>query len=416
MMSVSLLLSGLLGCAWDESAGLYGFDATTSEDQVNALDVSWEQDPPGVSRLHVVQGGRTWTSDWSGAGWEHSQRVAGLRADEDVELQVETLESLFGDVHLARTEPLPSWVPELRVSGRASQGLAVPVLDSSGESVALYLDSEGQIVGYGGRGLPQLTALESTGAGTLAGIGDGHMVRVDEQLCLQIESVPGAHHDLGVAPDGRVAWLSLGTEAGVDREWVMIRDQDGDRLMFDRSEHYQELGLFHQEGDGDVQTSHFNSVSWDPWREAWLVSWGSPTGMMWLDDAGNILDVQDFRGEVGHGIEAPAYVELTHEVTPTPTGVMVMANVVEGQDCSQVLELQFQGDVLHQIDQYEGDCQQIFAIGGVRSLGHTETVVTWSTAGLLEVLDGPDRVMEVRLPFGYGFGYASPLEEPFQGR
>jgi hypothetical protein len=411
-MSFPILLN-LVACSADELVGVFEVTGQTSSDQVTALDIAWEQDPPGVSRIRVIQGARSWTSPWSEAGWDHSQRVAGLRADAEVEIQVELADGRTGEVHALWTEPLPAWIPELSVSGRASQGFAVPVLDAGGESVLLELDSEGEVVGYS-QGFDYLTAADALDGGSLMALADGVLLSVDLERRHSQAPMSAAHHDLAMAPDGRVAWLSLGDE--LRGEQVVLRDDSGERVIFDMDEHFLELELSTYEEGAPIRTSHFNSLSWDPYRDAWLVSWGQPAGLMWLDDRGGILDVQDFRGLVGHAVDLPASVELTHQASPTPQGVLVMANVVAGSDCSQVLELEFLGDHLAQTGAYEGGCQQIFGLGGVRPMGPSETLVTWSTAGLLEVLEGDEVQMDVTLPFGFGFGYAAPFEELLQER
>lgn len=415
--------------------------APTAVPQV--LRVTWETEVPGPAALRItLPDGRQLETAPGPAGTQHSALTLGVPASTEVTLEplVETEDGwLCGAPLSARTGPLPASFPALSVDSEARSApqlgdgtVLVPVLLQE-ESWVVALDADGRVVWS-----HQFTKEARFGTPTFRArpAPDGTGVVVNTQPNSTHEdaelihigwdgvergslAVQGGHTDWVQLPDGGVAMLG----------WD-LREIDGRLLLGDTIELLSASGVrttlwssfdtftpdldraypqgFLPEQPDVEDWTHANGIGYDAREDALLVTVPIFEAVVRVQRETGAVDwVLSALPEVSTFTAAMDLLHHPHSVAPTPEGVVVFnrRDWISATDCSSVSWIALRGDEAVETARYEGPtCEQVGFLGSAEPFAGG-TVVAWSSAGLLDVVDD-DRNVSLRVRSGLGSAFA----------
>lgn len=389
---------------------------------------SWSTSVEGRTRVVVSEGGVPWiASDWQEPTLIHEAVLLGLHADGAYTVRVEAEGGGTSDPTDFATGSLPPEVSQPTVTGEPEWGgwLLTSTVSGSGTGPVL-LDPAGRVVWWGlhqGEGRVTRARLRPDGTGVWYGYVESEsedksgLLAVDWQGT-ELASIPAPafSHDFVVRPDGDLAWIEF------DRR-LLAEDLPvwGNRII---------------EGGPDAQTEVFSTFDlWEPGVDGEVDGDGYWTGVNALDHdpdldrysfgsrgLGAIVTLDRADGHVVRQIGGPqsdyafgpdARLERNHQFELLDGAVLVHDNRDETEG-SRAVELALDDDAgtAEVRWQWQHDPPLfVYALGDVDRLADGGTLVTWTTAGVIDDV-GPDDAVRasLSLPLGSVFGFSERLD------
>lgn len=438
----------LLGCVLSCSpAPQDGFDieVTVSDTIGTVVEVSWtavQGETAVVDAGEDETYGRRFSAVRDGDRFEAT--LMGLRPSSRYHYRV--LEDVAGDGELSSEDrTFATGAPPLALAwtateGQAPTGYAVTSLVHV-PSVVAILDSDGEYVWWyevgfdslpGGNEMVTRNSMSRDGESMIflawtpqyPGLDcttDRDLVRVSlDGDQLDTTSVPGAHHDFVELPDGTIALLAYDPIEWEGAEVV------GDRIVevFPGGDEVDVWSLWDttspdpgvEYGDG-TDYSHANAIRYDDRDDAYLVS---------LRLLHTIVKIDRHSGEelwrlggAGSDFQLPGggtdLFRNQHHFQILDDGILVFDNGLEGAGETRVVQ--------YQLDEASWTAtpvwthlpeppRAVYSLGDVTRFDTGETLITWATAGEMELL-GADGQREwlLNLGIGSGFGYTTWVEK-----
>ncbi|MFT5679605.1 MAG: hypothetical protein ACI8RZ_000509 [Myxococcota bacterium] len=403
-------------------------ELTLSANMATVVSVDWLAEVEADVRvLSWEEGGEVLTSPWSGLTTTNSMTILGHHQLAEVSVQLETAEGHLSEVQTITTGFVDASLPGLTVvsSGDLEPGyLVVPLLAEEGGGLGspgvAILDREGyvwaqpkpEVLLLSSASLsPDRTAMWAMGGATMQGWSRDGVV-LEEFL------VDEAHHDFLFLPDGTIAAVSTRTFSDTAfTDGIIERAPDGTTTtVFDLSEHLDDLGIDTNTGNtGSPDLTHANSLAYDADRDAYLLNLATLPMVLSVDRAtGDIQWVIHGAGEVGLSFSPPSPYTITHQITVIDGGYLQFVNLTEDSECSRVVEIAVDAanGTAEEVAEYGLEsCITVFGLGGVQRLDNGNTLIIWSTGGLIEEYDPSGAVVwSVEADFGSGFGYGRWME------
>ena len=451
------------GCAQNE---ISYFSATVSEQIRTVVTVEWTTTQPCLG--HVDYGPDT-SYPWQAPeddepSTEHRSVLIGLRSDTTYAFRMVcsagTGKPLVSPDESVTTGPLPSlgssFAPTEASLADASGHILLPTIrlhsdDQPGPPVVMF-DPQGEVVWYAmlpeGRQASRARVSRDRrsvlfnlgGDSTGQGEDDTSIVRMAwDGTVLDEIPMPYMHHDFVELEDGTVAAIArifdeLGPGEHIAWDVIVEVTPDGRReTVFSGADHAeedlgvhlvttpepQEPGMYRStpslntlEYRAEDDAYYFNvsyaeteealellraPVRFD--RETREVAWilGGPRNSFTIDGSDELPWV------VQHGMDV------------TDDSVVAFANNTPTEDCSQVIELGLDMDamVAETIWTWQPpECRYVPALGTAQRLSGGNTLVVWSTRGIVsEIRPDGEVQFELRSGFGTAFGYGRMVED-----
>jgi len=424
------------GCEQDP-APVSEVEIRVSEQVPTVITVRWEPTvPPEDVVVEVGEDGafdrRFAMQALSGGGFV--AQVLGLKPARqyDVRLSVRSDGSwLPGESRTVWTGAVPSAFPEIAVQGELEGYVATAVIQAP--SIAALIDGDGDYVWWhrvGDGDVPWSHAVINRFALTRDGTracylawtplfpGADFMAERD-LVCMSLDGevvdfvgVEGAHHDFAELDDGSFAVLSH-EPFGVNGDDVI-----GDRLLkVDGEQQPVVWSLWdHHEIDPDevighnMDYSHGNALQCDDIEDVCYISMRYFDSIVKVDLAtGEELwhlggEDSDFKFEDG---EQPTN---QHQFQLLDDGILVFDNGEDGIGESRAVEygLDETAGTADKVWEYHPNPPlAVYSLGDVQRLDDGDTLITWSTSGLMERVDPDGEVLwSAALDLGSGFGYS----------
>jgi len=438
MRSVAvLLLTAVVGCAEaDFNAELV---VELSEIVPTVATVRWqpEHDDAETTWLEAAGGGRDLmipvTMEDDG---QAEALVLGMKAGKGYDLRVVEVvggEELRSETVLVETGGVPAGLADLDRDGSGLQGYLITSI-ATDPSSAVIIDADGDYVWWHQpaedwknifipRVAPSLAGDGILYEASTAWIGGEdtaenirEMLRVAwDGTELQRTTIERAHHDLVELPDGAVAIIRYHT-INVDDEQV-----EGDRIVEIRpdGEEVQIWSIWdHEEYDPDVEYgtddmgwSHCNALDYDPDEDVYYIGSRHLHTIYKVDrTTGDVLwrlggERSDFT------FDEPTPFACQHQFEKQPGGMLVFDNGCPDEMISRAAEFE--------LDEAAGEATLTwshepdpeiwsYGFGDVARLSTGETLITWSTAGQIDLVTaGGDSVWRLNEELGGGFGYTT---------
>ncbi len=370
----------------------------------------------------------------------HDSDLIGLKADTTYLIEVVADSDggeLLSEVVEVHTPSLDASLPvldvEIRGNGPESGFIALALMTdeaaagSSGS--ALVLDDEGDIVWSRELGEGLVTSVELSLDGTA-------LLAQDEMGILEIpldgsealrHDVEFAHHDFAQLPDGTLAFIQSD-----DREFeegVLLGDAivelgaDGElREVWSFWSDVEAFGVDVESVlDGGMMgdLTHANSLAYAEEEDAYYLSMAVIPALAKIDrSTGELLWslTPSQEGTLRLVAEGDDPWSVLHTVEPLgPDHVLWFLNTSRDDVCARVVELERDEEVMVQVDTLhpgDGECLTVFGLGDVQRLSGGSTLVTWSTAGVLEELDlSGEPTLRLSTPFGFALSYGEKVAE-----
>lgn len=399
---------------------------TPSEFVSNVVTVAWHTDEPTTGVVSATApDGETWSGRSDTPAKEHEVALLGLPEGAEVEISVTTEREGAS----ATSEPVPTSIPwswsglagltvEEGAPGYRLTTAITPLPDPNVPDVVIF-DDRGRAVWAVAlpSDQPATSAKLSSDRSTLFVITGAEIWAYSLAGDSVRQSILGdLHHDCEPIPGGGVLVIqrvlrSLGEESVTADRVLLLEPDETSRVVWDSIEHLDELPPpIGEPVDGVRELTHANSIRFD-----------EPTGDVLLSLArmGAILAFSLETGEhrwvispFGGPLPAtPEPVLLSHQAVFTETGIAVFANYTKGESCSRVLDFSTDDEAMtfSTSNTYsDPDCLESVALGGLADAGLGRRLISWSTAGVLDVIDADDqRLARIAAPLGVGFGYAA---------
>ncbi len=250
------------------------------------------------------------------------------------------------------------------------------------------------------------------------------MIQVDwsGETVLDLDA-PALHHDFVLLPDGGLAFLATEPaqvgEFMMGSDVIMELDSSGNLTeawaLWDHIE--EEFGMVIEPDNLDPSSTlgHANAMQLLDDGAAWLVNFANLGAVARIErDTG---DVSWILGSIGDSFPAspePLPEFRAHEVLLEDDALWLFVNDVQDDECSRLwmVSLDHESQQATLLDSYHWDpCQYTYALGGLNRLDAEHTLMVWSIAGRLEVLDGDlAPVWAAQASLGAGFGYTSSVD------
>jgi len=292
------------------------------------------------------------------------------------------------------------------------------ILDEDGDYVWWYRHEEGDFKVIRARisrdGEWMFLLVEDVGDEPLPAEAQLVRVRLDGSEVL-VQPLVDVRQDFVELPDGTLLFLAYDV-------WTV----DGEEVLGDA---VVEVG---EDGDASMIWSVWENAAYDP-ALADLVgeSWAHANALQYDDESGLVLvslrnlhsihaidresgdvrwrmggDESDFKAESG----VTRLFEEQHQFHLTGDRLVVFDNGTAEHACSRVVELTLDAgsEIVEETWTHEADpCLFVYALGDVRRLTDGNTLITWSTAGQMDLVapDG-DVVWRLNCGFGHAFAYA----------
>ncbi len=391
------------------------------------VTAAWGASVPGRTRVVVdLAGEPTYATAWEEQELSHLATVLGLVADTEYTAWVEAEDGSRSDPTSFLTGSLVPGVPAPTVTGTPAWEPWLVTCFSGAAAGPLVLDAAGQVVWAvvsPDASRVTRTRIRPDGQGVWYGYAEseakdlGGLVSVawtGEELD-RIEA-PAFSHDFVQLPDGRLAWIEY------DRRNVADRPVWGNRLVA---------------GDADgaeVLWSAFDT--WDPTVHGDVAEDGYWTGINAVDHdvatdtftlgsrgLGALVDVDATTGEVTVQLGGPtsdytfvgddAELSRNHQFQKLDGAVLVHDNRDESSG-SRVVELTVDEAARTATATWSWQHDPplfVYALGDVHRHDDGGTLVTWSTAGVIDDLGADDTVLATAtLPLGSVFGFLEPVD------
>ena len=442
LVTCAALLS--VGCA--EADFHAGLDVEMSEIVATVATARWsvEHDDPEATWLEACGGGRDLvipaTIDDEGNA---EAVVLGMKADKGYDLRVVEVvggEELRSETVDVETGGAPGGLADLDSDGDGLEGYLVTSI-ATDPSAAVIIDADGDYVWWHQpaedwknilipRASPMLSGEGVLYAASTAWIGGDdtsdntrEMLRVAwDGTELQRTTIERSHHDLVEHPDGTVAFIRYHTNT-IDDEQI-----EGDRIVEIRTDG-AEVDIWsiwdHEEYDPDIEYgtedmgwSHCNALDYDPDEEVYYIgSRHLHTIYKVARATGDLLwrlggERSDFT------FDEPTPFACQHQFEKQPGGMMVFDNGCPDEMISRAAEFE--------LDESAGEATLVwshepdpeiwsYGFGDVARLDTGETLITWSTAGQIDLVtpDGQS-VWRLNEELGGGFGYTTWMESLYR--
>lgn len=281
-------------------------------------------------------------------------------------------------------------------------------------TTSVTLSADGQSVWYITN--PQTTVIET-----------GELVRVaiDGSSEERFE-LPGVHHDFVEMPDGTITLLSQDT-----REWDGHADTVGDRLLNVAADGtYTEIwnifddwpdtpwDITHDEKSPNW--SHSNKISYDANEDVWYLSFRNFDSIVKMDGASKQVlwhlggDLSDFTF-----VDDPkGQFDKQHGFEVLPTGILVFDDGSPSRGWSRAVEydLDETAKTATMVMDYRSDpLRQSLVLGDVERLENGNTIVGFSTAGQIDVVDSNEKLLwRLSASMGYAIGYLQHVDSLYR--
>jgi len=370
------------------------------------------------------------TSPWSEATTEHVVDLVGLKPNRLYELQVQVQD---GDEVLssrrieAETGGIPSWLPELEVSSsQPPEGLFMtPVYlgDPGNEAHGIVLyDTDGDVVWHTEEAsLDTIQTTVSRDGSQLIHLDTQALVwrnwRGEETRRFEHEQI---HHSFAELPDGTMGLIFVhpteyGGDYWLDQSMVELAPDGTVETVWTSSEHLDAMGIDADDWTDVRKFGHANALSWLEEEDAWLLG---------LSEWGVVVAVSRSTGEVLWSINTAgggtlefsggAPWTMQHRLELRDDALLAYVNSTEDSQCARAVEVELDhaASTATQVWSYEGGtCHSTFALGYAQRLPDDHRLVTWSTSGVIEVIDAADEpVLKFATDFGYAFGYGEWID------
>jgi hypothetical protein len=426
----------MVGCAPDPDP-VPSFEAWTSDAVPTVVILRWEPDRPPLDVLVGVS-----DEDDSGRQFEMVEgedgvfgaTLLGLKPSRSYDIRLDVLDDqgwVTSETQTAVTGPVPSAFPSITVEGELEGFVATSVIQAP--SIAVVIDGDGDYVwwhqvGEGDVpwnhavitrfGLARDGARVCYLAWTPLFPGSDYMADRD-LVCMDLDGgdaaltgVPGAHHDFAELPDGTFAVMSH------DPQTVDGDDVIGDRLLEIGEGTERALWSLwdHHLVDPedlighDQDYSHGNALQYDDVEDVCYLS------MRYFDfivkiDRGTGEELWHLGGEESDfAFVGDEGMRNQHQFQVLDGGILVFDNGEDGATASRVVEyaLDEVAGTAHKVWEYASDPpMDVYSLGDVHRLSGGETLITWSTAGLAEVVEQDGEVSwSAALELGSAFGYS----------
>lgn len=396
---------------------------TANVDVPTILTVTWTTDPATTGSVSfgetTAYGGST--ASEATPSTSHSAVVHGLAAGTDWHLRpVGNGEG--GPDQAWTTGAAPSALPILTVTGdpEALGGYLVLPIDGATYAVAI-VDGQGRYVwwheaeeGF----LITRAILSHDGTSVIyAQVGtedygpDGHLVRVPiNGGAATVVDMPYLTHDFVELPDGTLACLTKDLRDNVVGDRIVEVAPDGTRGVVWSVFDYFNPASFEID-DSDGTWTHANALDYDEVDDAWYISLRNLDTILKADRSTRQLLwrlMPDQPNFTYIGGATPTENQHQFELLPDG-GLLVFDNGSESAGSSRVVEytLNETGNTVSEAWSYVATPPlYVYALGDVARLEDDRTMVTWSTAGLVQVVESDGTAAwELGVELGHVFGY-----------
>ena len=400
-----------------------GIEVTQSTYVANVVTVAWSTEEPSTGTVTATAAdGETWSRSTEEEAVDHAVTVIGLPDGTELDISIEGVSA----VSRYRSEPTAWQVPQSwpALAGLTAEGEAggfrltttIHPEDSEGLPGVVLLDDRGRVIwGTTAGGANHTSARFSADQRWIYTVSDDAMQRfaVDGSETVT-DDTEHFHHDLLPLPDGRL--LAIARTDGVYQDTDIQYDRllryelDGTpTVLFDVLENLNLLPPVNPEKvvtGADI--THANALAYD-----------EPTGDVLLGVAGlgAIVRLASETGEVrwilgpygSPAPSAPVEVTLQHQMLFTPDGIAVFANNSLDYPCGQIIDYTFDDRTGHvEVAKMHRPelCIETLALGGLTDADEGRRAISWSTAGMLDVIDSDgNQLSRIYAPLGLGFGY-----------
>jgi hypothetical protein len=440
LLAAALLLAG---CP-EETSGGFLLDTHLSDVIPTVVFVEWTTELGPVQEAHVDFGVDTSygtrieaMDDGNGT---YSATLLGLRPSTDYHVRAAAVidgTPHFGDAQVVTTGGQPSYLPEISIetedTDRQAGGLlvtsvltipsAAAILDTSGHYVWWYASDEEHETwpitrARLSRDGQSMLFLRNVPLGTEVTSEGQHIVRLAlDGSSIETLETPGVHNDFVELADGTLTVLSEDTRE-VEGETVV-----GDRILEkhpDGSETeiwsvWDDL-VFDPEMSQYGHWTHANAIDLDEDTDTYYVGARHVNAIFKVDRAaGELLWV--FGGPVSDFEPADEQTEATrlqHQFQVLEDGILVFDNREENAPSSRAVQfdLDEEAGTARQVWEYISEpAVYCYGMGDVTRLESGNTLVTWSSAGMVdEVAPDGEVIWRLQLDLGGGLGYVTRID------
>lgn len=420
-------------------AGIETLTASLVDKYPTVLRVSWKTATASVGnvRFGLTPQLERHTLDSLSPALTHQGVLLGLPAAMEIYFRVEArlptglCYSALGTFKTGNLAPeLVLLTPGANLKGQPSRGFTVAPLLQPNAGWAVILDNEGRYVWWHKLKLAALrTRLSVDRKAVLAHVDAewstnlGTIIRIPLDGSPQQETkVPGSHTDfVEFEPDkyavlGRTVRTFQGGTRKLVSETIMEVPRGGQaKEVWNAFDHFTpDLTVQYGKGsynpDPEAEAwSHFNSISYNAKDKAYMLTARNLDMVIKVPrDTFKVAWVLGgTQSSFDLGVDKDE-VELPHSAQLLESSVLVFNNgSLQPGNCSRAVELLLSGAKASKVWSHNpAACHQIGALGDATRLPNGNTLVNWSTAGLMEevTLSG-ELVWSVQAAMGAGFGF-----------
>jgi len=370
--------------------------------------------------------------------------VLGMKAGTGYDLRVVEVvggEELRSEAVAVETGDAPNALPVLEGSGDGLPGYVVTSI-SADPSAAVIIDADGAYVwwhrmveDWWERPL-QDWKREFVARAAPTWAGDGILYQASSMPLLDEESedservllrvawdgtelqrtdVRAAHHDFVELPDSTVAYLRNDTrfvdDKPIDGDCIVELGPDGEQLtvwsIWDHEQYDPDVVYGVEEGDW----THCNALDHDPDEDVYYLGCRHLHAISKVDRAGGEVLWRLGGERSDFTFDDPLPFSCQHQFHKHPAGMLVFDNRCPDQEhVSRVVDFELDEGAgrAEQVWSHEADpgiCS--YAFGDVERLPAGAVLITWSTAGRIDLVTADGEVLwQVQETRGTGFGYA----------
>jgi hypothetical protein len=425
----SLLVGAALavGCAHPStSIGIADVVVTPSDDVATVLTATWTTSAPATGRVRFgLEGALDRVTPDTEEGTEHSMDLLGLPADADVSVQVE-VGTEHSETVAVPTGALPADIPTTTASGDAPGQFLLTTATGPANWI-LMIDDQGRTVWYhrDDRGLSVFRArpsVDGTGIVYTSVIENGLASPDSEVIHVpwaggaeQAVAVPDLAHDFVEQPDGTVVSLAFATQDGVEGNDLLAIDAAGAA-----TEVWSTWDCFDPvENPGDDPEhgwTHANAVDLDPVTGQYTVGLRNLATLAVVDPTDRSCPWA--LGGSGGTLEiSGARFIHEHQFERTADGMLVFDNDGAPGNESRAIEYAIDlpaGTATERTTFVADPPLYSFIMGDVHRFLGGDTLVLWSTPGMIDRMD-PDGVRVWRVEIGADgpLGFVEALDDPY---
>lgn len=416
--------------AWPDAAVTFSdLHIRADADVPTILTVSWTTEPATAGSLsygETTTYGRQ-TATETTASKTHSVVVRGLAADTTWHFRPEGGGEVGRDAAWT-TEGAPPELPQLTVGGDPDAlggylllpiigGVAaVAIVDSKGRYVWWHIADSGYLVT---RAIPAhsgsdilYAAVDPVDYGP-----NGRLVRVpiDGGATSEVP-VPYLTHDFLELPGGTLACLTKDFRENYVGDRIVEYSADGveDTVAWSAFDYFNPENYDIDPGDGTW--THANALDYDPVDDAWYVSLRNFDTILKADRASRQLLWRLTASEPNFSyVDGATPTDYQHKFELQPDGgLLVFDNGSADRASSRAVEYRLneeEGTVSEVWSYHSTPPTYVHALGSVDRIAEDRTLITWSTAGVMEVVaaDGT-QLWRLDVQLGHAFGYTEWVE------